>query len=216
MELAVHEVNNDYIIWTIVKTGWFMMVALGLYLRFGFLSFLLGLRTIRLEKTPETLRLTAMDGAPNACWAAFSVGSLPLVLIWDLEAGLIVAAASLVVWLGFRVRICVNEEGARVVRTFAYIIPWSWRVYDEMPMAFVDGWGDFMDPEALYLGFEGGGSCLELGWGDRSTADRCEALAAEFNDAVRWVREPGVGEGWGRESGQCREAGHPCGKKGRS
>lgn len=163
-----------------------IIFALTIFVPFGaILPFLLSLRSIRIKRRDGSLCLAGLDPAPMV-WAGFFLCAVcGFSATWGWEAVLPTVGASLVLWFGFRLRVRVSAERTRVVRSFAYVIPWSWRGYDEAPTVFVDGWGDFMDPEALHLGFEEEGTSIELAWGDKSTAGRCEELAAEFNEVVR-------------------------------
>lgn len=74
----------------------------------------------------------------------------------------------------------------RVVRRFAFVIPWSLVETTELP-AFADGWGDFADPERLTVDCGPRGPMLEVGWGG-ATGKRCDELALQFNAAVESLK----------------------------
>ena len=150
----------------------------------GYFPFVFGLRRVRIAAGPSFVRLTGID-APAMFNSGYVVWALPgLLLIFGTTAAIAGGAVVLVLWFGFRLTVEVTPTQTRVVRTAAFIIPWSTRRHAEPARANVDGWGDFMAPEALVLDFADEKHRLELGWADRTSGKRCENLAAEFNAAV--------------------------------
>lgn len=115
-----------------------------------------------LSATPVAVGIGALVAA------LFGAGHAPLVVVG--AVGLALAASS-------RIRVRVTENSAVLERRFAWV---TWR---RRPIsgarAYYDGWGDFMDPEALYV------DGVELGWVSK---DADETVADRFNEAVDRLR----------------------------
>lgn len=168
----------------VTALSWAILVLLGYANGGGIMPFLLALRSIRIKKAGRTVGLTAMDAMPMAM-TGFGLWAVPpLLLLWSTGYAVIGGVAAVVVWFGFRLSIQVAPEGTRVIRTFAFVIPWTWRSYREVPHAFTDGWGDFADPESINIEVGEGKRKIEVAWGDKWSSTRCDDLAAKFNDAV--------------------------------
>lgn len=89
---------------------------------------------------------------------------------------------------GSQVRAEVEPDGARLERRLLWIWAWRSRPLQE-PFAWVDGWGDELDPEALWVGERADGwkresASMELGWSTCYSGDLADRRAAEFNAAV--------------------------------
>lgn len=159
--------------------------ALLLYLQGGaILAFVYALGTVRVRRRPAAVRITGADPWPMTC-AGFGLWLVPVAFsVVGLGSPWLGVAAAVGLWFGFRVEVRVTAAGTRVVRRFAFVVPWCWRRHPGRPHAFVDGWGDFMDPEALHIGFPAARRTLELGWSHKGSGHRAEDLAGAINAAV--------------------------------
>lgn len=153
------------------------------------IPFLLARSCIRVRATHNRVRLRALDA--SAMFYSGFVLSGPGVAVLVAVTGSVALAIllTLFLWLGFRLNLVVTNNGVTVTRRFLYLIPWWFRrrANAAQPTAFVDGWGDFADPEALHVVLWEDGPSLELAWGDANSGDKCEDLAREFNAAVSWL-----------------------------
>ncbi|MBK8212438.1 MAG: hypothetical protein IPK71_01705 [Myxococcales bacterium] len=150
--------------------------------------FLFATRSVRIHATATRVRLRGADPAPMAA-LGFVVWTLPAILsVWGANLALLGIVASLVAWLGCRVRVDVTPARTRVIRTVLFFVPWSWRSYRKPPSAFTDGWGDFSDPLALYLEL-GDGATIELGW-QGTGSPSCDHLARELNEGIAALGPP--------------------------
>lgn len=154
-----------------------------------YLAFLVALSGVRISKARHVVRLATFDAAAMAV-ASFVLWPSPVVayVLWGTAPALVTGALALTSWLGFRVTISATATNACVSRRILFVVPWSQRCHRGAAHAFTDGWGDFADPEALEIGFAGGGPAFELGWGGRDSGTRCEDLATVFNAEVSALR----------------------------
>jgi hypothetical protein len=155
------------------------------------------LHTLRVTRTSDAVHLRGTDFLVTMM-SGFALCGVPFILVALGVAPWLALGASLVTWFGFRVHVQVTRTNTLVLRTFAFAIPWSVRTYARSPRAFVDGWGDFLDPEALYVGFvnDEQGERIELGWSHKDSGERCKEVADDFNGAVGELRkEPPTGGG---------------------
>ncbi len=140
--------------------------------------------------TGARVSLSGIDPTAIAV-SSFGIGIFPAIFApfgsWGAWVGVVVGA----VLCGFGCRLRVHATPARttVVRTVLFVVPWRWRSYASPPSAFVDGWGDFSDPESLQLAFDGEEEPLELGWGG-DPGPSCDALAARINEAMASLQHP--------------------------
>ena len=79
-------------------------------------------------------------------------------------------------WTSLRVRIEGDGAHSRLCRYVLWGIPWRWHEAAEPIAAWTDGWGDFMDPEALHARV--GEVELELGWSHRGSGRRADEIVA--------------------------------------
>ncbi len=174
-------------IWQVVL----LLSMFGTYLvEVMYVPFLLGLYSVRLRFTVDRLWLTGFD--PEASmWAGFAIWPLAtLGFHWGASVGWISLLGAALLWLSFRVRVRVSPRGTWMLRCLAWVIPWRIRHTSTTPLASVDGWGDFMDPEALWLADTDGGWTLQLGWSNARSGDRATELARAINRAVATILEP--------------------------
>lgn len=151
--------------------------------------FLFATRSVRTHATSTRVRLRGADPAPMAA-LGFVVWTLPALLsVWGTNLALLGVVASIVAWLGCRVRVDVTPTRTRVIRTVLFFVPWSWRSYRKPPSAFTDGWGDFSDPLALYLELGDGAGTIELGW-QGTGSPSCDHLARELNEGIAALGPP--------------------------
>ncbi|MEL6547147.1 MAG: hypothetical protein AAFQ82_21150 [Myxococcota bacterium] len=149
-----------------------------------------GLRSVRVHSQRNRAVLRAWDWGlaerlQPVAWAslAVSIGSVALLGGW---AGALVLVCALIPW-SYRLEVRVDATSAVVKRT---ILGWAWsQTALHRPYAWVDGWGDFLDPEALWLGergdsFEREPRSFELGWSSCYSGERANDLADRFNRAV--------------------------------
>lgn len=148
-----------------------------------FVPFLFATGRLRLRSDGSSVCLKGLDPVPML-WLGPVLGVIPALFSSLGTFGMLGGGAlALVTWFGCRVRVRVTDGRTRVVRTVAYLLPWSWRTYRSVPNAYADGWGDFADPSALYLELDGGARTIELGWGGRGTPS-CDDLAANITRAI--------------------------------
>lgn len=154
------------------------------------------LSSIEIRRTQGRVELTSLDGF--TCGVALLITAAGSALLWvvgrALDASvlcmLIACAMLFASALGCRVRLSVEAGSAECVRKVLWVVPWR-RARLGSVVAWVDGWGDFSDPEALHVGeagYEEESYRLELAWGSAGSGDRAERLAEELNRAVRELR----------------------------
>ncbi len=153
-------------------------------------TYLFATGTLRVRATGCGVRITGADPAPMCALGIILAVPVAVLTAWGAKAALLGGAAALVTWFGCRLRVDVTSERTVVVRTFAFVVPWSWRSYGEAPHAFTDGWGDFADPLALHLDLGKGERDIELGWGGQGTPS-CDDLAARINEGIAGLPPPG-------------------------
>lgn len=142
--------------------------------------------SLRLDDEPTELR--GLDAFGVLGWLVATC-ALPLVLglvgaylHWPppfLVATLVAATLA----LGCRVRVRRTDGAWRLERYFLFVVRWR-TVRLERPVAHVDGWGDFLDPEAFHIADDARPDVtFELAWGSRNGPD-LDALAERFNERV--------------------------------
>ena len=154
------------------------------------------LSSAEVRRFSDRVELRSLDGV--ACGVALLLAAVGAPLLWfslravdvSIPCTLLACALPFVTAHGCRVRLRVRSDSAECVRKVLWLVPWR-RVALANPCAWVDGWGDFSDPEALYVGEAGyaeGSYQLELAWGSAGSGDRAEQLVAELDRAVRELR----------------------------
>lgn len=169
------------------------------------LAMLASLKSIRIRREADRVLLSSLDGVVFGGWlVGAAVGSMviwwvdraydvPVLTLLGACAGLFLLAS------GCRVRLSVGARSAVCYRLVFWVIPWR-RARFANVVAWLDGWGDILDPEAFYVGCgrsqleEHDGFSVELGWSGAQSGDLAERLAQDFNSAVRELRaRPGLG-----------------------
>lgn len=171
--------------------GWLVTVAL--------MPEIIGTKVLRAVRVESSRRLLVLSGYDIASatqgllgvWVGFAVIFLALFALhapWWLYGTALVPAAAL---FGCRVQVRVTATTACIERRVLWW--WVWRRQSlAEPQAWVDGWGDVLDPEVLNVGqrwsLENDGVSVELGWSSANSGDLAERLASEFNSGVRMLR----------------------------
>ncbi len=147
------------------------------------LTLCLAYASLRVRRRIERVDLVGFDGYAAVLLivasplVAIGLGVIGAVLGWQDAPFAWVLVGWFALAASCRVRIRAMTYGTYHERFVAFV-RWRHRRLREST-AFYDGWGDFMDPEALHI------DDVELGWvgrnGDNSLADR-------FNDAVAQIR----------------------------
>lgn len=147
------------------------------------LPFLFATKRIRLVARNDQVELRGLDPVAMI-WGCTGIALVTTFLFVQCSwwVGVPVAVASCVLCFGFRLSVCVRAGRTRMVRRFAYVVPWRVRCCDAFPEAFVDGWGDFSDPMSIYV--ECGDDRFELAWHYRDSGVDLDALARDFNEVV--------------------------------
>lgn len=146
----------------------------------GLIPFCMGLGTVRVDRDARGLRLRAIDAEAIHVVGYVLFAVVPMLLALGVVAFVIGVVASLVGCAGLRVDVRSDGRVTRISRRFCWVIPWRDARFEGLPDAFVDGWGDFADPAALYVAGRGGEDRIELGWSHRGNEGRADALAAEI------------------------------------
>lgn len=146
----------------------------------GLIPFFVGVRSVRVSEGATQLRVTASDAeASHVCgYVAFAI--VPGLLVLGFVSFAIGVLASLLLWASLRVVVTCDGRETLITRRVLWVVPWRSRRSVGRPDAFVDGWGDFADPAALYLASPCDGDRLELGWSHKGNEGRAEALAAQI------------------------------------
>lgn len=173
-----------------MTVSWTSAIGISLTLLMAYMQgafcipFLYGLGAVRIRADGRLVVLGGLDAAVSS-WAGVALCVLAAVGISaGVVPGVVTSVLALVVWFGFRVDVRVDAVRTRVVRTFLYAVPWNVRRYGGDVEALADGWGDEMDPRALYVQLDRGATKIELAWEGRDASRRAHDLAAEFNRAV--------------------------------
>lgn len=157
------------------------------------LPFLFATGTLRVRAKRDSVRLTGGD-AGAMVFLALPMGSLSALLSgWSLQAGMLSGSLALLCWFGCRLTVHVTPHRTRTIRMVAFFIPWSWRTDKEPPFAFTEGWGDILDPLALFLEFEKGARKMEVAWEGKGSPS-CDDFATKFNAAVDTLLPLRLGE----------------------
>lgn len=155
----------------------------------GFVPFLLATKRVRVlrDRAAGLVVLRSVD--PAAMVVVGGVLSVLVCCVFALRGaclGLCVGAFAGVLGYGTRITVRVRVDRTRVVRSIAYVIPWSVHEPREAPDVFVDGWGDSLDPECLQVAYDA--RRVELAWNYRDSGVDLEAIARDFNEAVCALR----------------------------
>ena len=149
--------------------------------------YLLAGRLLRVRPSPGVVRISGLDPWPMCIIGSALIILVPVVLTVTRVSASFVIAPAVALLFGSRLSVRIDAKGTRVVRTFAYVVPWYWRTRPVRPMAYADGWGDLSDPDSLRL-FVDEDEDIELAWGDGGL--HCEELAAAINAAMTTIEEP--------------------------
>lgn len=155
------------------------------------LSYALG--RLGVQVTRDHVILAGPDAwSMMGCLFGGALISTAMAAVLGIVPGLTAATVSLLAAAaGCRLELVVGRDGVTLYRRVFGVLAWRVRHSSSAPSLFVDGWGDMMDPEALHIDL--GSSSLEIAWGSARSGDRADALAVEFNRAVRCLREQALG-----------------------
>jgi hypothetical protein len=135
---------------------------------------------IETSVTQVTVKTVDANVMFNLGFVVFPLSFVPfsLGIFWGI-IGLIVG---IMVWtLGSTIEIQVSKLESKVIHRFLFFT-WKTQGFKEVPVAFIDGWGDFIDPEAVNIRF-GKNERVELAWVSRGQSG--QHFVAQFNDAIQ-------------------------------
>ncbi|MEM6532016.1 MAG: hypothetical protein AAF654_05300 [Myxococcota bacterium] len=154
-----------------------------------------GLRSIQVRSGAAVV-LTTLDFSA----ASYALGWLMLLALASVALApplLILLAVLAPMIVSFRIRVEVDGDQASVKRCALW--RWAWkRTPLREPYAWVDGWGDWLDPEALWIGersdaWDRSDASFEIGWGTCYSADMADRQADAFNAAVAEITSKATG-----------------------
>lgn len=157
-----------------------------------FVPYLLALNRVRIEAKDESVRISGVDPGPMAFCGFVALTLTWWAWRWGVVAFALTGAVSLVTLSSLRVTLTATRGLTTLRRTVLYVVPWrTWRGLGP-PRAVVDGWGDWFDPETLMVRMtvRDREKTVELGWGSRSSAGTCSALAEAINRSLEGLSPP--------------------------
>ena len=187
------------------------LLSLGLYAQAGgYIPFLLGLSSLRMVDAPDAgLDLRAVD-AETMCrtgWLLWALPGLAAPLGW--AALLVWSVALAVLWGSFRLRLRAVATETTLRRYLLWIVPWRTRRAPGTPSFYVDGWGDFADPEALHVALPGGLGNVEPAWSSAQSGRLAEQLVAEAGKRLASPGPTGPSGASGRLRARSSAMAHP-------
>ncbi|MFZ5446289.1 MAG: hypothetical protein ACOZQL_40250 [Myxococcota bacterium] len=137
------------------------------------------LRSLVVVRGGERLTLRGLDASAIST-AGWLLSCAPALAGFGLPAAAFASGCALVLALSFRLRVDATPSRTIVRRYFLWIVRWRRVEHPGGATAFVDGWGDFADPESISLRFESGRS-FELAWVSRGEGHLRDAVVAAFD-----------------------------------
>ena len=149
---------------------------------------LMSLKSVRLHVSKDKSRISAADGL---AMTALYVPAILIVVVTFVFLGLsrwslLVTTFMVLVLAGSRVDIEIAGGRVLVARKLFFAVAWHRRALFEAS-AWVDGWGDWLDPEGLYIGDEV--YCYELGWSGANSGELACKLAYRINSVLAGARK---------------------------
>lgn len=140
----------------------------------------------RVQVDDSWVRFTALDAIP--CAVVVGLGGLASWYVWGANGagpGSVGVLITIFLAASCRVRFEVRARDAEVRRLVLWMLPWRWASLTT-PSAWEEGWGDFADPSALWIG--DAGYAMEIGWWGQGTPP-IAGLVDELNTAVAKLRQ---------------------------
>ena len=117
---------------------------------------------LKMRGHSNRVRISALDFSPCYFLGIATGPAIICVLFLDGWAFIFSILGVLFFWLSPRVRISIRPNRTIIYRTIFLVIPWFYKSYKGRPELFADGWGDWIDPEAIHLAID---TCdIELCW----------------------------------------------------